>query len=264
LKYRFLFTISAGRTGTEWLAGLLAANLGVPAIHEPLEIDDFGLRMPDIKIMRSFNDRGNTALVRSFFEAKFSGLTTSPAYVETNHTLAKCGLVENLVALGLGRETGLILLRRDLYRQCLSYLLRRDFTNVTIVWQWYLHHAYRNNIVDTAPFVFLEDMGQAVWYAHEMRAREIYYQRLFSQHVDIIACDLDSLNTRPGAAALLGRLGSVAEPQLPPAANQNPHRDSEGHAQRLGDGLAALRCDVEAMVSDYIARGRRLDVPPAG
>ena len=51
----YIFTLTGGRTGTAWLAEFLAANLHIPAIHEPLDIDDFGANMPDIRLMRSFN-----------------------------------------------------------------------------------------------------------------------------------------------------------------------------------------------------------------
>lgn len=261
LDHRFVFTLTAGRTGTDWLRQFLAENLGVPAVHEPMEIDDFGTRMPDIRLMRSFNDRGNTAPVKSFYAGKLAELRDRAHYVETNHTLGKCGLVENLVELGLGRDTCLILLTRDLFSQCLSYLVRRDFTNVTIVWQWYLHYAYRNIIVDTAPFMFLEDMGQAVWYAHEMQARLMYYRQLFGDAVKMVPCSLEDLNGNAGAGALLSALGHRGPARLPPPVNRNVLADEAGFAERLRQGLAALDCDVAAMVRSYIAQGRRLHSP---
>ena len=259
MTYRFVFTLTAGRTGTEWLRRLLAENLGIPAIHEPLDIDDFGTRMPDIRLMRTFNDRGNTSLVQKFYAGKFEGLKQAAPYVETNHTLGKCGLVENLVALGLGDEACLILLRRDLFSQCLSYLVRRDFTNTTNVWQWYLHYAYRNIIVDTSPFMFLDDLGQAVWYAHEMQARLIYYESLFGSRVTMLQCSLEHLNTAQGAGALLSALGYRGSLRLPPPANRNVLADEASFAERLRVGFAALDVDIERMVRSYIGSGRRLD-----
>ena len=56
---KVIFTLTAGRTGSAWLADFLAQNYQVTSIHEPLEIEDFGVRMPDIKVMRSFNNFGN-------------------------------------------------------------------------------------------------------------------------------------------------------------------------------------------------------------
>ena len=90
-----IFTLSAGRTGTAWLSDFLAVNFKCDALHEPLGIEDFGNRMPDIKIMRSFNETGNNAIVKNFWKRKLSMLTSN-MHIETNHTLGKCGLIENI------------------------------------------------------------------------------------------------------------------------------------------------------------------------
>ena len=92
-----IFTLSAGRTGTAWLSDFLAVNFTCDALHEPLGIEDFGNRMPDIKIMRSFTKTGNNAIVTDFWKRKLSMLTSN-MHIETNHTLAKCGLIENMLA----------------------------------------------------------------------------------------------------------------------------------------------------------------------
>ena len=81
-----IFMLSAGRTGTAWLSDFLAVNFNCDALHEPLVIEDFGNRMPDIKIMRSFNETGNNAIVKDFWKRKFSMLTSN-IHIETNHTL---------------------------------------------------------------------------------------------------------------------------------------------------------------------------------
>ena len=66
-----IFTLSAGRTGTVWLSEFLAVNLNYEALYEPLGVEDFGNRMPDIKIMRSFNENGNNAIVKDFGNESF-------------------------------------------------------------------------------------------------------------------------------------------------------------------------------------------------
>ena len=92
-----IFKFSAGRTGTAWLSDFLAVNFTCDGLHEPLGIEDFGNRMPDIKIMRSFTKTGNNAIVTDFWKRKLSMLTSN-IHIETNHTLAKCGLIENMLA----------------------------------------------------------------------------------------------------------------------------------------------------------------------
>lgn len=61
-----VFTITGGRTGTAWLAEFLSAQLKIPCVHEPLGIDDFRVRTPDIRTMRTFNERGMTPFVQDF------------------------------------------------------------------------------------------------------------------------------------------------------------------------------------------------------
>lgn len=94
---RTYFTLTAGRLGSAWLADFLLANLSMAFVHEPLGIDDSGARMPDIRTMRTLNNFGNTQRLMRFWRAKF-GAIDADAYAETNHTLSKCGPIENLSA----------------------------------------------------------------------------------------------------------------------------------------------------------------------
>ncbi len=137
-----IFTLSAGRTGTAWLSEFLAVNLNCEALHESLAVEDFGNRMPDIKIMRSFNENGNNAIVKDFWKRKFSMLTSN-IHIETNHTLGKCGLIENISRSQLAEKSRIIILKRDIVRQCASYVVRHDFVHITTAWQWYLHPSYQ-------------------------------------------------------------------------------------------------------------------------
>ena len=140
-----IFTLSAGRTGTAWLSDFLAVNFNCNALHEPLGIEDFGNRMPDIKIMRSFNETGNNAIVKNFWKRKLSMLTSN-MHIETNHTLGKCGLIENISHTQLAEKSKIIILKRDIVRQCASYVMRHDFVHITTAWQWYLHPSYQKKL----------------------------------------------------------------------------------------------------------------------
>ena len=137
-----IFTLSACRTGTAWLSEFLAVNFNCETLHEPLGIEDFGNRMPDIKIMRSFNENGNNAIVKDFWKRKFSMLASN-IHIETNHTLGKCGLIENISRSKLAEKSRIIILKRDIVRQCASYVVRHDFVHITTAWQWYLHLSYQ-------------------------------------------------------------------------------------------------------------------------
>ena len=105
-KFKKYFAITAGRTGTAWLADFLSLNIGIKCIHEPSGILDFGVNMPDIKTMRAFNEWGNCELVKDFWKRKIQNVMQSDEYAETNHTLAKCGLVENIAPSELADDSG--------------------------------------------------------------------------------------------------------------------------------------------------------------
>ena len=54
----FIFSSSAGRTGTAWIADFLAENLKITSMHKSLGINDFGIQMPDIETMRILMTEG--------------------------------------------------------------------------------------------------------------------------------------------------------------------------------------------------------------
>ena len=128
------FTITAGRTGSAWLASFLSLNLQIEEVHEPLGINDFVEKMLDIRTMRNFNNFGNNDFVQNFWNKKFKTIPGG-VYAETNHTLSKCGLVENIMLHDRSDATTLIVLRRDIVKQCVSYVVRNNFCNITIGWQ---------------------------------------------------------------------------------------------------------------------------------
>lgn len=260
MKYKYFFTITAGRTGSSWLTEFLGQNLSIKSVHEPLAIEDFGVRMPDIKLMRMFNTFGNTQDVREFYRKKLDEIAGFPAYAETNHTLSKCGLVENLVEHTIAPRSCLIVLRRNFVKQCVSYINRGDFRNITIDWQWYLHQSYRNNIINYAPFEKSGLVGKALWYVYEMDARQRYYERLFKGKIKIISTTLEEITTEAGAGEFLKQIGHEGEIVLPEARNTNKvkaNTDLTSHVRQLVDGL---NYDGDAIVAKYLENGRMLSL----
>lgn len=255
---RFLFTLTGGRTGTAWLAKFLSENLGFRAVHELQGIDDFGTRMPDIKLMRTFNDRGNTELVQAFWRGKLAEIGALDRYAETNHTLGKCGLIENLLLSPLAADSAIIVLRRNKLDQCVSYLQRSDFLNTTIQWQWYLHPAYRNNILDPTPFVPFGQLGYALWYIHEMELRQHYYLMTCGERLRFIEADLEVITTPAGARGLLAAIGCEREPTIPEASNRNDLPPDAELVNSVRNMLAGISFDAPAIVRDFIASGRRV------
>nr|WP_321980723.1 hypothetical protein [uncultured Cohaesibacter sp.] len=252
------FTITAGRTGSNWLANFLSLNLQVQAIHEPLGIDDFGVKMPDIRTMRSFNNYGNNEFVQSFWKRKFDTLSDS-TYVETNHTLAKCGLVENIAESNLSDDTTLIVLKRDIVKQCVSYLVRGDFGNITIPWQWYLHPSYKIKIIPPKIFHGAGGLATPLWYCYEMLARQEYYRQKYSDRIKMVEINLEEVTKEEGASKFLECLDIKTEIKLPPPSNQNKSKAPEQLVTKISKIVGAVKLDMERIVKKEIADGFSFD-----
>ena len=259
---KFYFTITEGRSGSAWLARFMSENLSTKAIHEPLEIDDFGTKMPDIKIMRTFNNLGNNSIIKNFWGKKFKSIENEDIYVETNHTLSKCGLVENLSDSNLSKNTVLIILNRNIIDLCTSYMNRNDFVNITVIWQWYLHTSYKKKIINSKPFEKLGILGSALWYCYEMLARKNYYKKVFSDRVNIIEVDLDVLSSENGARNFLKKIGVNKNCIIPQKTNEyivnNPMKiaDSNKIRGRIEKYVSQLKSelDIEDIVNNLIKK----------
>ncbi len=128
---KLVFTLSAGRTGTAFLAELFAQNLLEAEVHhERVGFDSFGVDTPEVSDLMLYNNRGNVRKVQKFWERKLSRILRSrvDTYVETSHVLMKAGLVENSVRLCQGHELHFIRLRRAMVPTLLSYECRGGFS----------------------------------------------------------------------------------------------------------------------------------------
>ena len=255
---RSMFTLTAGRTGTAWLADFLGENLGVHAIHEPLGIHDFGEVMPNIRTMRCFNTFGNDAFVQAFWARKL-GAITGDWHVETNHTLGKCGLIENLSASPLAHGATVIVLRRDMVKQCVSYLARGDFNNITVPWQWYLVPGYSRKIVTFGPFERMGLIGHALWYCYEMAARQAYYVQLFGNRLAFVEADLEEITTPEGAQDFWQRIGGEGECVLPPPRNASAAAPPQDLLEQVSQVTSRIAFDPGEVARTAIAQGFRFD-----
>ncbi len=257
-----VFTISAGRTGTAWLAAFLDRNGFAPCIHEPLAIEDFGVNMPDIRLMRGFNTHGNHDEVQQFWRRKIEAVSTRVRYGETNHTLAKCGLVENLAESELAGDATLIILRRDLARQALSYLVRNDFGNITIAWQWYLHPSYPRKIINPEAFLSKGQIGLALWYCYEMEARMAYYKRRYGDRLHMVEAKLEDITQPEGAKRLLAQLGIGGAADLPERTNENPTVAPDALKAKITNIVESSNFDADRLAGEAIAAGFSFDLKP--
>ena len=248
------FTITAGRTGSAWLASFLSENLKIDEVHEPLGINDFGEKMPDIRTMRNFNNFGNNDFVKSFWNRKFASIPQG-VYAETNHTLSKCGLVENIILHDREESTTLIILKRDIIKQCVSYLVRNDFGNITLAWQWYLHPSYTKKIIPPEPFMKFGSASLPLWYCYEMAARQEYYHQKFSNKIKMIEVILDKVVTDTGAKRFYTELGFVDDCVLPPKKNENKATSKPQLIDTVQGIVEKINVDMPELVRGAIKSG---------
>ena len=265
---RFIFTVTTGRSGTQFLAQLLAANLREAEVHhEQRAHGDWGVNCPDVSHLTTFNQVGNTAYVRAFWQQKLARIASTPAryFAEASHTLAKAGLIENLGLLKDAGTVHLIYLKRDIADTAISLTHRADFCTKGNMWLWYLAPNYANLMMDPRPLIGYGQIGLAIWYVIEMRARAEYYRLLVAgqDHIVFHEFDMESMTGRPGAAALLAAVGTNIAPEqveLPGKVNANLAGRGLEEAEKAYIRQIAAHCtfDAAAVAREWHSKGRAL------
>jgi hypothetical protein len=249
----FVFTMTAGRTGTAYLAELLRQNVaGAEAHHEILGWDKFGVDTPDVSHMTLYNSAGNHPKVQAFWADKLGRIAKSPApvYVETSHLLLKAGLVENLGPLLAAGTVHLVALERDLYPTVISYRNRFDFLNKGMWWMWYLDPDYPRNILRAPKLLEAGLNGLCLWYIFEMQARGRFYLKALAgqPRVRVYLAKLEELSTPEGAQRLLAELalpGTTPLVTLPPAKNEGKRRIDWGREEEERIQALIRDCGVD-------------------
>jgi len=257
---RLIFTITAGRTGTAWLASFIKENSSFLSIHEFTGIDDFGYRMPDIRTMRTFNDIGITEYVKKFWDRKFESFQTIPQYAESNHTLSKCGLIEYMDKyIDLNIDIDIILLKRsNRIKQAISYLTRSDFLHVTIHWQWYLSFNYKRKLLNPKPFLKHGIVGITFWYIFEMESRQEYYKQLYGDRFNFIDAKLEEVTTTNGGILLANSLKINKKIILPPPKNTNNLKPSPEMIKLATNFGSMCNINPKNIAKIFIESGDRL------
>jgi len=242
----FVFTMSAGRTGTAYLADLLRRNVeGAETHHEILGWDRFGVDTPDVSHMTLYNSAGNHPKVQAFWQDKLGRIAAGPAqvYVETSHLLMKAGLVENLAPLVAAGTVHLVALERDLYPTVISYRNRFDFLNKGMWWMWYLDPDYPRNILRAPKLLEAGLNGLCLWYIFEIQARSRFYAKVLAgqPRIRCHSVRLEEIAKADGAARLLSALdlpGTTPRVDLPPPKNEGKRRIDWGREEE--DRIRAL------------------------
>jgi hypothetical protein len=166
---RLLFTVTTGRSGTDYLARLLGCVPGVASHHEP--------RPHFVWAMRAA--QSDPTIAETFWrELKLPAIAQCqrPVYAETSHLVCK-GFIEPLLAAGIVPD--LILLRRD-HREVATSLYRLGTIpgRTSKGLKWYLSPADAG-VLALNGWQELHDYQLCYWYCLEIeRRRQLYAERL--------------------------------------------------------------------------------------
>lgn len=262
----FVFTLTTGRSGTLYLAELLAQNLpDAECYHEILGWDRFGVDTPDVSHMMLFNSQGNVEKVQAFWRSKLTRIAATPRqfYVETSHLLMKAGLIENLAPLTAKGTVHLIALERDAFATLLSLRRRLDFVHKSNQWLWYLDPDYPVNLVPSSDLVAAGIDGLCLWYILEIRARVAHYERLVAGRNNVVfhRFNLEELQTAQGASRLLQALGvprEAGQVVIPAARNVGPAlaRIDSAEEARIRDLIASVEANPSALAGKALSTAR--------
>ena len=194
---KLIFTVTPGRSGTSYLAQLLAAIPGVSAHHEP--DPNF------VQVMRRI--QMDPAMAYHFlYEHKLPAIARnpSPIYIETSHLTCK-GFIEPMLRMGL--RPSLIILRRPPREVAWSYLLKETVPTRTTLGIRYLLEPRDLNVLPLIRWESASDYQLCYWYALEIERRQMDYIHL-AREFGITVADVtnEELNDWNIYAALLTAL----------------------------------------------------------
>jgi hypothetical protein len=160
-----IFTVTPGRSGTKYLAALLAAVPGVAAFHEP---------GPDFVAALRRTQQDPEVAFAFWRDAKlpFIAALDTPIYAETSHMFCK-GFFEPAILLGL--QPKLIVLRRPPSEVAWSLLERDTVPARTPYGSLYLLDPRDPGVIPLPGWERMSDYQLCFWYALEIERRQLKY-----------------------------------------------------------------------------------------
>ncbi|MGQ7791629.1 hypothetical protein ACUN0C_04385 [Faunimonas sp. B44] len=193
-----VFCVTAGRSGSDTLARLLARIPEVDARHEP---------RPDFVLAMRPAQKQPELATEFLRKLKIPAIAASPkpVYAETSHLFGK-GFVEPL--LGLGLRPGLIMLKRDPRQIALSYLRLETVPARTSKGRRYLLDPDDRVFLGLDRWRDLTDYQLLYWYALETEERQkAYAARAAAAGCWTVFMDVEELNAPNALPRLAEALG---------------------------------------------------------
>ena len=198
-------------------------------------------------------------------KTKFDGI--SGPYAETNHTLAKCGLVEALAESGIAENTTLVVLRRNLADQWRQlHPAGGYFRTSRLNGNGISAPNYRNVMVNPEPFLPLGPIGRrALVLFRNGTTRQAFYLRKYGKTLNFVEVKQEEIVKPEGAKKLLASLGYDGPVSLPGKANANVADAATKAAlkEQVEQTILSVEFDADAIAASYIDKGRSLSLPIA-
>jgi hypothetical protein len=208
MAIQYLFSINAGRSGSDYLTELLAQASNAVSLHEALPIMNG-------RPMQQFN-QGDEGALRALMPFKLQEIRKKrkndrKIYCETNHTFIKGWgyLIPEFIPQ---EQIGVIILRRPPEQIIRSHLRIRTVPGTTR-WSktWVLTPGAAR---DLGPPPETDDVyARCEWYVEEVERRAQAYQKHFPG-ITYAECDLDQLNDPGFVRQLFVHFGLTPSPQL--------------------------------------------------
>ena len=209
MTIRYVFCITVGRSGSDYLTELFAHAQNAVSIHE-------GLPIMNGEPMRAFNE-GKPEAMEALMPRKVAQIQKkrgdpSKVYCETNHSFIKGWgylLPDRYIPQ---EEIGVVILRRNPEKVIHSLLRVRSVPGVS-EWSrtWYLTPHARENFSAPRRDAGLYELCQ--WQIDEVNLRAQAYQAQFPR-ITYVECDLEQLNDSAFVREMFAIFGLIPAPAL--------------------------------------------------
>jgi hypothetical protein len=203
---RFIFTVTTGRSGSNFLTEVLACLKDTCSVHEPRPRFDKVMRMT-----QGYPIVAEEFLAKKKIPAMEKKLKNKSIYAESSHLICK-GFLEAWLKIDGVSTPDLICLDRDLRKISRSLLQLgttpgRTFQGL----KYYLAPNDPDNLTLIEDHGSLHDYQVCYWYCLEIEARKKHYKALIEKHGGkCVHTSIDELKTEKGIEAVRKKLSLPA------------------------------------------------------
>lgn len=251
----FVFVISPGRSGSQFVARLLDATADAAAVHEPRpRMNGAFLRGLSEERLAATYARRRVKLVQLL--TAVAALPQGHTYVETSHMFVKTFYD---VVLDYFLEVKLVHLRRSVPRVMRSFAELGYFSDGSTHWRHWMHDPYESEplLTPAVPRADADAFDRILAYLADIEARAAMVRQKYPE-TPMFAVDLEEIAAPPGARRLVEQLGLEWTDEVAATCGQNANtrRDRKAAVDRNVD-LEYCR----KRLARYVETARQRDLP---